>query len=107
MQNWKIKRMSKKRINAWLYATGILLNHYRGNMPIDSCPLCNINLCRHCLWRIIEGKTCFKFKAELGLHQDMDIVRDEEEWHKARIPMLRRWKKILQAEKDSRTEGGQ
>ena len=109
MQNWKIKRMSRKRINEWLYAVGILLNHYKGNMPLLGCPLCDIPrffACKNCLWEILEHKECFDFKRELGIDGDICIVRDEKKWQSARIPMLRRWKKILQAEKDSRTETG-
>ena len=81
MQNWKIKRMSYKRINAWLYAVGILLNHYKGDMPVIICPLCNIPSlfsCKHCLWGILENKECFDFKRELGIEGEICIVRDEK-----------------------------
>jgi len=50
------------------------------------------------LWEILEHKECFDFKRELGITGDICIVRDEEKWQTARIPMLRRWKKILKAE---------
>ena len=106
MQNWKIKRMSNKRINEWLWAIGFLLRHYVKHTDAYTCPFCDMGNCLNCLWHIFEGKDCFDFKTELGLTGDMWKVRTIREWHKARIPMLRRWKKILQVERDSRTEGG-
>jgi len=101
MQNYKIKRMSNRRINAWLYAVDILLNHYKKNMPIGPCPLCDIPFnfsCKNCLWGILENKECFDFKRELGFTGDIFIARDKKKWQSVRIPMLRRWKRILKVE---------
>lgn len=98
MQNWKIKRMSRKRINLWLKGIGFLLHHYIDHKKPYYCPLCDVTLCDGCLWEIIEAKQCFDLKRELGLEGDMIIVRNYKRWQTARIPMLRRWKKILKAE---------
>jgi len=106
MQNWKIKRMSGKRINLHLSAIAVLAKHYKEGTDLLYCPFCAELGCADCLWEIIEGKQCFDFRRELGIKGEMIIIRNYKEWQEARIPMLKRWKKILQAEKDSRTEGG-
>ena len=107
MQNWKIKRMSEKRINEWLKGINFLLGHYVKHTDAIACPFCDLANCLNCLWHIFEGKNCFDFENELGLEGDMVRVRTYKKWHIARIPMLRRWKKILQAERDSRTCAGE
>ena len=114
MQNWKIKRMSYKRLGEWLEAIKFMLSHYEKNRQFISCPFCDIaerrsgemHSCKRCLWGIIENKSCVDFKYELGYKTFIVNVRGRKRWRELRIPMLRRWKKILQAERDSRTEGG-
>ena len=99
MQNWKIKRMSTKKLSKLLKAIGSLLYYYqKGEAYPSDCPLCiAIVYCNQCPWRTIEGNHCTDFSLEeFGL--DICCVIDKEDWHKIRIPMLRRWKKILKAE---------
>jgi len=108
MQNLKIKRMSIKRINEWLKAIDLILNCYTKHKKLAVCPLCRIpkaKACRYCLWEIIEDKSCFLFRNELGLFQyDIWEARNLKKWRKARIPMLKNWKKILKAELKRRNQ---
>ena len=106
MQNYKIKRMSYKRINEWLQAITMLTKIYKQGEKVLYCPFCVLVGCSNCLWKIFEGKQCFDFQRELGIDGEITEIRNHKKWQTARIPMLRRWKKILQAEKDTRTEGG-
>ena len=98
MQNWKIKRMGEKRIGRWICSVNLLLSRYRKEEDFTYCPLCTFCSCDNCLWKIFENKDCADFKKELGLQGDFLGIRNEEKWRSARIPMLRRWKKILKAE---------
>jgi len=108
MQTYKIKRMSYKRINEWIKEIDHLLYYYKRKMTLDVCGLCLITnyKCNVCLWKIIENSHCSDFKRALGLTLNIIYARNKKKWHDIRIPMLRRWKKILQVEKDRRTEGG-
>lgn len=106
MQNWKIKRMSHKRLGEFLKGIATLIENYEKKTRVKNCPFCVIVGCSECLWEIIEGEDCFWFKYKLGIKQDITIARNSKKWREARIPMLRRWKKILQAEKDSRADVG-
>lgn len=106
MQNWKIKKMSYKRINLHLSAIAVLAKHYKEGTDLLFCPLCVEPGCADCLWEIIEGKQCFDFRRELGIEGEMIIIRNYKEWQEARIPMLKRWKKILKAELKRRAELG-
>ncbi len=100
MQNWKIKRMGKKKINEWLKEIGQLLYYYQRKKTLDVCGLCSVNMFHSevCLWKIIENSHCSNFKKELGLNVSFLSARNYKKWRSARIPMLRRWKKILRAE---------
>ena len=98
MQNWKIKKMSEKRINLWLQGINFLLRNYTKGKNPYYCPLCDVALCDGCLWTIIEGKQCFDLKRDLRLGGDMVEARKYKKWQTARIPMLRHWKRILKAE---------
>lgn len=113
MQNWKIKRMSYKELKAQLKATGRLLYYYqRGENYKHDCPLCEVaeeyhprssTACDYCPWKIIEGEDCCKFSwREFG--KNAAYLTGTKRWHKARIPMLRRWKKILKIELARRDE---
>jgi len=108
--------MSYKELEAQLKAVGSLLYYYqKGTDYQDTCPLCKVGwkhhkkattTCEYCLWGIIEGEDCEDFaKREFNV-KSAGNVSMKNAWHKVRIPMLRRWKKILQAEKDCRTETG-
>lgn len=114
MQNWRIKKMSHKELEAQLKAIGSLLYYYhKGTDYADSCPLCKAgwklhpkapDACSVCLWGIIEGEDCEDFaKREFGVLSAGNISM-KSAWHKVRIPMLRRWKKILKAELARRGE---
>ena len=100
MQNWKIKRMSYKRINGWIEEMNRLLGFYQRKERLDVCRLCVLvsYACNVCLWKMIENSHCSDFKKKLGLNMDIIEARDTNEWRASRIPMLRRWKKILKAE---------
>ena len=100
MQNWKIKRISEKRIKEWIKEIDHLSDYYQRKEKLDVCNLCCIvgYHCPTCLWKIIENSHCSNFKREIGLTINIIYARNRKEWHKARIPMLRRWKKILKAE---------
>ena len=65
MQNWKIKRMSVKRINRCLSDIDKLIRHYEGKEKVDRCPLCIGTPCSSCLWIIIEGIDCECFAKKL------------------------------------------
>ncbi len=105
MQNWKIKRMSVKRINQWLSAIGKLIKYYEGKVRIDGCPLCKVpqqakktTRCDRCLWEIFESTTCICFQKKNKIWGDMPQVRDSKRWQTLRIPMLKNWKKIFKLE---------
>lgn len=114
MQNWKIKRMSGKELKAQSKAVGSLLHYYqKGSDYPDDCPLCTIATqynekdmggCSQCLWRIIEKDQCCDF-ADREFGEDVTDMTRKKEWHKIRIPMLRRWKKILKVELNRRKDG--
>jgi len=122
MQNWRIKRMKYGEIEANIKACSKFLCVYRKSdyMQEMACLFCKISTsfhlsaqdspegarkCNFCLWKIIEGEVCEDFSIrEFNLM--VASVKHKESWRKLRIPMLRRWKKILQQEKDARTEGG-
>lgn len=115
MQNWKIKRMSYRRINQWLSAIGKLLRCYEGKIKLKICPLCQVAHTKGCEgicpWYVIEGKSCDDFAMEL---YSEDAVAENcrngliryRGWKVARLRQLRNWKQIFQAELDRRTEGG-
>lgn len=105
MQNWKIRKMSVKRINQWLSAIGKLIKHYEGKVRIKDCPLCmvfNGKGCEPCLWRIIEGEFCWKLKNRLyGLDHCVGHYRKDlrfKKWRIIRLGQLRNWKKIFKLE---------
>jgi len=116
MQTWRIKRMSYQELRAQLKAVGSLLYYYqKGKDYPDSCPLCKVGwkyhkrakyACNSCIWGIMQGEDCEDFAKREFKVLSAGYISMTDAWHKVRIPMLRRWKKILQAEKDSRTEGG-
>ena len=108
MQNWKIKRMSDEELPAQSKAVGSLLYYYLKEKDYpDTCPLCKVGwkfhpkapyACSVCLWGIIEGEDCEDFaKREFGVLSAGHISMTAG-WHARRIPMLRRWKKILKLE---------
>lgn len=95
MQNWKIKRMSIRRLHAWIVAINGLLAYYEGKIKGDIiCPLCGITSCDNCLWTIIEGGDCL----DVGGKILPGWSRESKKWRVLRIPMLKRWKKVLKAE---------
>ena len=100
MQNWKIKRMSYKRLGEWIKEIDHLLYYYERRKRLDVCGLCIICMynCGTCLWEIIDNSHCSDFKRKLGLNLNIIYARNKKKWREARIPMLRRWKKILKAE---------
>lgn len=108
MQNWKIKRMSDQELKTQLRAVGSLLYYYQKDKDYaDSCPLCKAGwkhhkkapyTCNFCLWGIIEGEDCEDFAKREFKVLSAGHVSMTSAWHKVRIPMLRRWKKILKAE---------
>ena len=103
MQNWKIKRMSVKRINEWLPAIAELIKHYKGITKICGCVLCDVVVeysCGNCLWRIIESKHCDDLAYELYRKDASDCRNSPRliKWRTIRLWQLRRWKKILKAE---------
>lgn len=101
MQNWKIKRMSEKRIKRWLSDIDKLIRHYEGKAKVDRCPLCVGIHCRNCLWVIIEGIDCedfaFKLYGNWGASGYRRDLRNKK-WRNARLIQLPQWKKILRAE---------
>jgi len=107
MQNWKIKRMPKRKIGKWLKAINILLRRYEHRINLyGDCPLCDVEDTKcikadNCLWQIIEGIHCYYYARGRGFHSGLTR---KKAWIKLRIPMLRRWKKILKAELARRKE---
>ena len=103
MQNWKIKRMGKEKINEWMKAINNVLRIYETRtVKLTLCPFCNISGldrigCDNCLWYIIEEFGCNYFASRIGFSSAL-TARKQKRWHEARIPMLKRWKKILKAE---------
>ena len=116
MNKWKLKKMSYEELGAQLKAVRSLLYYYsRGKSYPADCPLCEVAKCYHrrgntcdaCLWGIIENMFCGEFVDEnIGINYGIVSATNLPEWYKLRIPMLRRWTKIIQAERDCRTEGG-
>jgi hypothetical protein len=101
VQNWKIKRMSEKRINEWLKAINYLLTCYQKKERVSHCPFCGISGCGTCLWALMENMRCFDLFQELHPKADFTAIvsyRNRPKWRTIRIPMLRRWKKILKIE---------
>ena len=120
MQNWKIKKMSYQELIGQLQAVRSLLYWYKCGKDFPGvCQLCKVSRTYHprtsntsaypnCLWLIIEGENCATFAEVNFSMRKMNYVRaltGLKKWHKLRIPMLRRWAKIIQAEKDCRTCG--
>jgi len=116
MKNWKIKKMSYQELSGQIRAIGSLLYYYQqGRSYPNECPLCVVakkyhprtTTCSCCLWAIIENMTCGDFVDEnIGWGVGTVTSTNLSEWHQLRIPMLRRWRRIIQAERDARTEGG-
>ena len=99
MQNWKIKRMSALKLRKWLTATNELLRNYEKEIETLHCSLCDLSIsdnCNDCLWKIIEREDCYDFAYRNDFKNGP--VRYDERWQTLRIPMLRRWKKILKIE---------
>ena len=119
MQNWKIKKMSYQELIGQRQAVRSLLYYYqRGRDFPGTCKLCRIaktyhprklgkgTVCPNCLWKIIEGESCADFAIrKIDKMAYVPAYTGKPVWHKLRIPMLRRWAKIIQAEKDCRTCG--
>jgi len=115
MQNWKIKKMSYQELIDLRKAVRSLLYWYRrGKDYPGTCKLCRIartyhpktrgTACHNCLWHIIEGESCAEFALKkLSSRLYLRSLTSTPAWHKLRIPMLRRWAKIVQAEMDCRT----
>jgi len=116
MQNWKLKKMSYQELIGQLKAVDSLLYWYQRGKDFPSvCQLCKVsrtyhkkicNTCVNCLWKIIEGESCAEFAIrKIDKMAYVPAYTGKPVWHKLRIPMLRRWRKIIQAEMDSRTCG--
>lgn len=116
MQNWKIKRMKHEEVESNIKICNKFLHIYKKGKYIKEfyCLFCKIiwkfhpkckYKCEYCVWEIFEGEECEDFSQRKFELQVADIKHDEK-WREVRIPMLKRWKKILQAEKDNRIEGG-
>ena len=116
MQNWKIKKMSYQELIGHQKAISSMLYYYqRGEDFPTVCQLCKVsrtyhrkvsNACVNCLWKIIEGESCAQFAIrKIDRIAYVPALTDKSAWHKLRIPMLRRWAKVIQAEMDNRTEG--
>ena len=117
MNKWKLKKMSYEELGAQLKAVRSLLYYYGKGRSYrqDDCPLCEVtkyyhrraNTCMDCLWAIIEDMTCNDFVNEsIGINYGVFLAINLPEWYELRIPMLRRWGRLIQAERDCRTEGG-
>lgn len=117
MKKRYLKKMSYEELGAQLKAVRSLLYWYqRGKNFPGPCQLCRVSrtyhlkaksTCTYCLWRIIEGQNCSEFAAsKFGNTNFVRVHTGQDRWHVLRIPMLRRWERIIQAEKDSRTVGG-
>lgn len=118
MKKWKLKKMSYEELGAQLVAVRSLMYYYsrgRSYSEDKECPLCVVarkyhpltTTCQVCLWTIIEDTTCGNFVDEnIGLNMGIISATRMTEWHDLRKPMLRHWAKVIQAERDCRTEGG-
>lgn len=104
MQNWKIKRMSVKRINLILSAIGKLIKHYEGRAKVNRCPFCVMVLlqsCDICPWSIIEGTDCFALAYGMYGNKFPSDLRDNlrfKKWRALRLLQLRSWKEIFRLE---------
>lgn len=116
MQNWKLKKMSYQELIGQLQAVRSILYWYqRGKDFPGACQLCKVSKtyhpkaksgCTNCLWKIIEGLNCREFVvSKFGNLNFVRVYTGQDRWHVLRIPMLRRWAKIIQAVMDSRTCG--
>lgn len=111
MQNWKIKRMSVKRINLHLSAIGKLRRHYEGKAKVNRCPFCVMvpqQGCDICPWEIIEGTDCFAYACKVyGKAKTPSALRSNlrfKKWKVLRLGQLRVWKEIFKLELARREE---
>lgn len=108
----KFKKISCTELNLQIETVDELLSCYkRGDAPttsaFETCPLCFITElygkygghmdCNICLWEILEEETCDDYSGRL-FNTPSSYVSHTKKWRKVRIPMLRRWKKILKTE---------
>ena len=105
-------KMSCVELNLWMETVDELLSCYEHENipqsdPFETHPLCWVTQlyakhggftdCPSCLWLIIEGKSCDRFSEEL-FNIPRYYISHTEKWRRVRIPMLKRWRKILKAE---------
>lgn len=98
MQLSRIKRMSEKRKKAWLEAIDQLEKDYKDDLQDASdCPLCRVSKeCDGCLWPIIEGYDCGRYRWGDGHIGFPETGGDNyEEWKTLRLEMLERWRLII------------
>jgi len=118
MQNWKIKRMKDGEIKSNIEACHKFLGVYKKGRCMGgfNCLFCKVvenfhprtfrkKRCFFCLWQIIESESCEDFANREFSRAAVDAKWDKD-WPRARIPMLKRWKKILKAELKRRAEIG-
>jgi len=95
----KLKISHKGKIYEWLEAIDALIDEYTGGKKCLDCPLClGRSDCKDCIWVIIERENCYDFSERLGFGFVPALHKHERRWQELRLPMLRRWKKILKAE---------
>lgn len=117
MQKAKLKKMSYQELISQLKAVRSILYYYqRGRDYPGTCKLCrvsrdyhprtsNTSACPNCLWEIIESENCTAFgKRHFSSYYYVRTLTPLPAWHKLRIPMLRRWAKVILTEMDTRTD---
>lgn len=108
MQNSKIKRMKDEEITKNIRACDKFLRVYKKGKCIEEfyCLFCDIawkfhpkasSRCEYCVWEILEEEGCEDF-SQRKFEMDVADMKRKKKWREARIPMLRRWKKILKVE---------
>jgi len=108
MQNWRIKKMKDGEIKENIKACNKFLRVYKEGKYIKEfyCLFCDIawkfhpksgSRCDYCVWEILEEEGCEDF-SQRKFKVDVADAKQKKKWHEIRIPMLKRWRKILKAE---------
>ena len=99
----RLEGLSKKYLKASLKAMKELLAHYKGEMLVDTCPLCpaspmeNDDGCYFCPWRVMTGKDCNVYKDTTRYKEFcVGVLRgytfkEGSAWAKLRIKQLTSW----------------
>ena len=93
----KLKNQAKQ-----VEAMKILLENYENKGFLNSCPLCKVTSCIHCVWVAETGATCVAHMLDYRHrpHPSYDLRNNSnKKWRKRRIKELKQWIKKYEVEK--------